>query len=169
MKDTKIMTETFEKLLENNKEKIYRICTIYAIYPLEPQDLFQEVLFAIWKSIPNFKGNSSIDTWVYRVTLNVCLRSKQKSEKTSRKTLQLESIQFVPAAPLMDDSQQEKYNALTSCISKLNKENASIVILYLEGLKYKEIAEITGLTENHIAVKMKRIKKVLLNCITKKI
>ena len=58
---------------------------------------------------------------------------------------------------------------MTSCISKLNNENKSIIILYLEELKYKEIAEITGLTENHIAVKMKRIKKVLLDCITNKI
>ena len=44
------MTETYEQLLENNKEKIYRICKIYAVSPLEPQDLFQEVIFAIWKS-----------------------------------------------------------------------------------------------------------------------
>ncbi|MBW1296310.1 RNA polymerase sigma factor [Aquimarina litoralis] len=163
------MTETFEKLLEDNKEKIYRICKIYAVSPLEPQDLFQEVIFAIWKSISNFKGNSSIDTWVYRITLNVCLRSKQKSEKTYLKTLRLESIQFIPSEPPIDNNQEEKYNELITCISKLNEENKSIVILYLEGLKYKEIAEITGLTENHIAVKMKRIKKNLLNCLTKKI
>ena len=56
------MKETFEQLLENNKAKIYRICKIYAVSPLEPQDLFQEVIFAIWKSLPIFKGNSSIDT-----------------------------------------------------------------------------------------------------------
>ena len=90
------MKETFEQLLENNKAKIYRICKIYAVSPLEPQDLFQEVIFAIWKSLPTFKGNSSVDTWIYRITLNICLRSKQKSEKTYNKALQLESIQFIP-------------------------------------------------------------------------
>ena len=163
------MTETFEKLLENNKEKIYRICKIYAVSPLEPQDLFQEVIFSIWKSIPTFKGNSSIDTWIYRITLNVCLRLKQKSEKSFNKTLPLDSIQFIPVEIPVKKNQQEKYNALTFCISKLNKENKSIIILYLEELKYKQIAEITGLTENHIAVKMKRIKKILLDCLTNKI
>jgi RNA polymerase sigma-70 factor (ECF subfamily) len=55
------MTETYEQLLENKKEEIYRICKIYAVSPLEPQDLFQEVIFAIWKSLPTFKGNSSVD------------------------------------------------------------------------------------------------------------
>lgn len=163
------MTETLEQLIENNKEKIFRICKIYAVAPLEPQDLFQEVIFAIWKSLPTFKSNSSVDTWIYRITLNICLRSKQKSDKTYKKTLQLESIQFIPAEVPIENNQQEKYNALTSCISKLNNENKAIIILYLEELKYKKIAEITGLTENHIAVKMKRIKKILLDCITNKI
>ncbi len=163
------MTEIFEQLLEKNKEKIYRICRIYAVSPLEPQDLFQEVVFAIWKSIPSFKGNSNIDTWVYRITLNVCLRFKQKSAKKDFKTVKLEAIQFIPVEISSDSDQQEKYKKLASCISKLNSENTSIIVLYLEGLKYKEIAKITGLTENHIAVKMKRIKKILLNCITNKI
>ena len=163
------MTETFEQILENNKEKIYRICKTYAVSTLEPQDLFQEVIFTIWKSLSTFKGNSSIDTWIYRITLDVCLRSKQKSEKTYKKTLQLESIQFIPVEIPIENNQQEKYNALTSCISELNSENKLIIILYLEELKYKEIAEITGLTENHIAIKMKRIKKILLDCITNKI
>ena len=169
MKDKKPMTKKFEQLLENNKEKIYRICKIYAVSPLEPQDLFQEVIFAIWKSLSTFKGNSSINTWIYRITLNVCLRSKQKSEKTYNKTLQLEAIQFIPLEIPVENNQHEKFNALTSCISKLNNENKSIIILYLDELKYKEMSEITGLTENHIAVKMKRIKKILLNCITNKI
>lgn len=169
MVDTKTMTETFEQLLENNKAKIYRLCKVYAVSPLEPQDLFQEVIFTIWKSLSTFKGNSNIDTWIYRITINVCLRLKQKSEKTDSKTLQLESIQFIPIEITTEDEQQEKYDALTSCISKLNNENKTIIILYLEKLKYKEIAEITGLTENHIAVKMKRIKKILLDCITNKI
>lgn len=165
----KTKTKTFEQIVEENKGKIYRICKIYAVSPLEPQDLFQEVIYAIWKSISTFKGNSNIDTWVYKITLNVCLRSKQKLDKKNFKTVHLESIQFVPIEIPFEKTQQEKYKALTSCISSLNENNKSIIILYLEKLKYKEIAEITGMTENHIAVKMKRIKKILLNCITNKL
>ncbi|UBM61336.1 sigma-70 family RNA polymerase sigma factor [Candidatus Sulfidibacterium hydrothermale] len=165
----KTKTKTFEQIVEENKGKIYRICKIYAVSPLEPQDLFQEVIYAIWKSISTFKGNSNIDTWIYKITLNICLRSKQKLDKKNFKTVHLESIQFVPVEIPLEKTQLEKYKALTSCISSLNKNNKSIIILYLEGLKYKEIAEITGLTENHIAVKMKRIKKTLLNCITNKL
>ncbi|MEB2787040.1 sigma-70 family RNA polymerase sigma factor [Algoriphagus persicinus] len=165
----KTTTNTFEQIIKENKGKIYRICKIYSVSPLEPQDLFQEVLYAIWKSISTFKGNSNISTWIYRITLNVCLRSKQKLEENNFKTVRLESIQFVPVEISLDTTQQEKHNALTSCISSLNENDKSIIILYLEELKYKEIAEITGMTENHVAVKMKRIKKTLLNCITNKL
>ena len=162
-------TKTFEEILEKNKDKIYRICKIYAVTPLEPQDLFQDAIYAIWKSLESFKGNSSIDTWVYRITLNICLRSKQTSENIQNKTIRLDSIQFASADLTPDKQQQEKYKALTSCINQLEEINKSIVILYLEDLPYNEIAAVTGLTENHIAVKMKRIKKALLHCITKKI
>jgi RNA polymerase sigma factor (sigma-70 family) len=161
--------QTFEQVLEENKESIYRICRIYAVSPIEPQDLFQEVVFQVWKSFSTFKGKSAVSTWIYRIALNVCYRSKMKLEKKNSKTVRLESIQFLPAENSPDENQQEKYQALRDCISLLNESDKSIVVLYLEELPYKEIAAITGLTENHIAVKMKRIRKMLFDCITNKL
>ena len=159
----------FEKILEDNKDSIYRICRIYAVSPIEPQDLFQEVTFQIWKSLPNFKEKSSIGTWIYKIALNVCIRSKNQLKKGSSKTIRLESIEFKSSKMIPDTSQDEKYEALYSCISSLKESEQSLIILYLEDLAYKKIAEITGLTENHIAVKLKRIRKILLNCITPKL
>ncbi len=83
------MEINFEQVLEKNKNKIFRICRIYAVLPLEPQDLFQEVIFQIWKSLDSFKGQSSIDTWVYKITINVCLRSKMKLDKSNDKISQV--------------------------------------------------------------------------------
>ena len=161
--------QAFSEILEENKDKIYRICNVYAITPIEPRDLFQEVVFQIWKSLPTFKGYSSVNTWVYKVALNVCYSSKNRLEKKSNNPVSLESIKFLPAENTPDNDQLEKYWALRECISTLNEVNKSIVVLSLEELPYKEIATITGLTENHVAVKMKRIKKLLLACITKKL
>ncbi len=159
----------FEQILEKNKHKIYRICKIYAVSPIEPQDLFQEVVFQIWKSYATFKGNSNISTWIYKIALNVCLRSKMKLEKNNNKMIRLESIQFLPVKNIPEEGEQEKYQYLRDCISTLNEGDKSIVVLYLEDLSYREIASITGLTENHIAVKMKRIRKRLFECITPKL
>jgi RNA polymerase sigma factor (sigma-70 family) len=158
-----------EQVLEDNKEKIYRICRIYAVAPIEPQDLFQEVVFQIWKSFSGFKGNSSINTWVYKIALNVCFRSKLKLEKANSKLVKLDSIQFIPVETESDNQDEEKYKALHDCIYSLNESDQSIVVLYLEELPYKEIATVTGLSENHIAVKMKRIKKQLFECIAPKL
>lgn len=160
---------SFEKVLEDNKEKIYRICRIYAIAPVEPQDLFQEVVYQAWKSFAAFKGESGAGTWFYRIALNVCLRAKLKLEKTDGKNVKLESIQFMPTENAHDEAQEERYEALRQCIASLNESDQSLVILYLEELPYKEIASVTGLTENHIAVKMKRIRKLLFDCITPKL
>jgi RNA polymerase sigma factor (sigma-70 family) len=159
----------FEKILERNKHKIFRICRIYATLPIEPQDLFQEVVFQIWKSLDSFKGQSSIDTWVYKITINVCLRSKMKLEKINNKTERFESIHFTPIEKEIDASEQEKFNYLKECISTLNETDTSLIVLYLDDLSYKDISIITGLSENHIAVKMKRIRKKLFECITSKI
>ncbi len=160
--------ETFDQLLKENKHKIYRICRIYATAPIEPEDLFQEVVFQIWKSLPNFKGKSSIDTWVYRIALNVCLRSKMKLDKSNQKTTRFDAIHFTPATETVDPFEEEKFKYLKECIATLNESDTSIIVLYLDELSYKEIGEITGLSENHIAVKMKRIRKKLFDCITPK-
>jgi RNA polymerase sigma-70 factor (ECF subfamily) len=160
---------TFEQVLEENKEKIYRICRIYAVAPVEPEDIFQEVVFQAWKSFSQFEGRADISTWIYRIALNVGLRSKMKLDRTGEKTVRLESIQFMHSEESAEDSQEEKYQALRDCIATLNESNQSIMILYLEDLPYREIASITGLTENHVAVKMKRIRKLLFDCITPKL
>jgi RNA polymerase sigma-70 factor (ECF subfamily) len=161
--------QAFSEILEESKHKIYRICKVYAVSPIEPQDLFQEVIIQVWKSLPTFKGNSSISTWVYKVALNVCYTSKVRLEKKNLNPVSLESIKFQLAEIPPEKDQQEKYLALRKCISSLNEVDKSIIVLYLEELPYKEIAVITGLTENHIAVKMKRIRKLLLKCITQKL
>jgi RNA polymerase sigma-70 factor (ECF subfamily) len=161
-------TDFFEQTLKDNKHKIYRICKIYASDPIEPEDLFQEVVFQVWKSLHSFKGNASVHTWVYRIALNVCLRSKIKLDKSNLKTAKLDAIHFTPATETIDEFEQGKFQYLKECIANLNESDTSIIVLYLDELSYREIAEITGLSENNIAVKMKRIRKKLFECITPK-
>jgi len=160
---------SFEQILEENKERIYRICRIYAVSPIEPEDLFQEVTIHIWKALPSFNNKANINSWVYRIALNVCLRLKSRLGKSDGKNLQLSAIKFEIAEPAVEDDQELKYTALKSCIQSLNQMDQSMVVLSLEGLPYKEIADITGLSENHVAVKMKRTRTKLLNCITHKL
>lgn len=152
--------------LEENQDKLYRLCSIYSDNNEDSKDLFQEVIVQIWKSMSSFKGNSSIGTWMFRIALNVCLRFKSKYTKNQNRFIRLDSIAIINiSSEIEDESNDEKLIALRKCVKKLNDAEKAIVALYLEGLAYREVSEILGLSENHIAVKIKRIKSKLLNCI----
>ncbi|TVZ26575.1 RNA polymerase sigma-70 factor (ECF subfamily) [Gillisia sp. Hel_I_86] len=156
----------FLSALQENQDKLYRICSIYSVSSEDSKDLFQEVLVHIWKSMSSFKGNSSIATWMFRIALNVCLRFKSKYAKTQNRFIRLDSMTISNlGSEEGNEKNNEKIIALRKCVKKLNEGDKAIVALYLEGLAYREISDILGLSENHIAVKIKRIKSKLFNCI----
>ena len=159
----------FLKVVEQNEQKLFRICSVYSKNSEDAKDLFQEILINIWKSIPSFKSKSSIETWIYRVALNTCLRFRENHIKKRKRFISIENINTVglQQPEVENNEQKEKLILLQNCISTLNKADKAIISLYLEKLPYKEISNITGLSENNIAVKIKRIKKKLLNCINK--
>jgi len=157
------MDKLFLKAFERNKNRIYRICCSYSVGHENAQDLFQDVLFNIWKSLPNFNNKSSIDTWIFRITINVCLRFKEKQDRNNKLFKRIESVELENFQEYLDSNKgDEQFKQLFECIKLLNKSDKSIILLYLEDIAYRDIAEITGLTENHIAVKIKRIKSKLL-------
>jgi len=162
----KDLESTFLNALEEHQHKLLRICTVYAKDDDDTKDLFQEVLVNIWKSMPSFKGTSNIGTWMYKITLNICLRLKTKEIKKQKKLLRMDSHAInIYKTDTSEDGQLEQLLQLRNCIKKLNEADRAVIALYLEELPYKEISSITGLTENNIAVKIKRIKTKLSNCL----
>ncbi len=160
----------FLNALEQNQEKLFRICSIYSKDDEDSKDLFQEVLVHIWRSMSTFKANSTIGTWMFRVALNVCLRFKSKHTKNQNRFIKLDSITIANfGTEENSEVENEKLDSLRKCVKELNEGDKAIVALYLEGIAYKEISSILGLSENHIAVKIKRIKLKLLNCINRRL
>jgi RNA polymerase sigma factor (sigma-70 family) len=156
--------ERFTGILNNNKDAIYRICKAYATDEEHTRDLFQDVLLNIWRSLPGFKELSAVNTWVYRITLNVCIRAKHNADR-HHQPVHLDSItwDYLPASN--DEDNRHRYNELYACIYKLNEADKLLVLLFLEDLPYKDIAAVAGISENHVAVKLKRIKAKLFNCL----
>ncbi len=158
----------FLNALEENQEKLFRICLIYSNDHEDAKDLFQEVLVHVWRSMATFKGNSSLSTWMFRIALNVCLRFKSKHTKNQNRFIRLDSMTIENfGTEERNEGENEKLISLRKCVKQLNESDKAIVALYLEGLPYREISNILGLSENNIAVKVKRIKLKLLNCINK--
>ncbi|MFS4417900.1 RNA polymerase sigma factor [Maribacter sp. 2307ULW6-5] len=162
----KDLEHIFLNALDENQHKLLRICSVYGKDEADTKDLFQEVLVHIWEALPNFKGHASLSTWMYRITLNVCMRVRSKDSKKQKKMLRMDSITInnLKAAPEHTE-QSEKPKQLKSCIKQLNEADRAMIALYLEEVAYREIAAVTGLKENTIAVRIKRIKTKLLHCI----
>ncbi len=157
----------FIKIIEDNSQKILRICQAYAHHREDQKDLYQEVVLNIWKSLPSFRQEAMINTWVYRVCLNVCMQFSIKSKKVNNVHVAIEGISILDESRdlQMNMEDNEKIKQLYECIAKLNDAEKSLVLLFLEDLSYRAISDITGITENHVAVKLSRIKKKLFNCI----
>ncbi len=167
---TKELEKIFLEALELNQQKLFRICSVYAKDSEETNDLFQEAVVNIWKSLPSFKGKSMIGTWMYRVTLNTCLRLRSGRIKKQEKFIRLDSVTLNKVeVEILSDHNNERLKQLRNCIRVLNDADKAVISLYLEELPYKEISSIVGVTENNVAVKTKRIKKKLLNCINEKL
>ncbi len=157
MDKSKTMLDTLSRRFSedtiNNLGIIHKICRIYRKDTDDREDLFQEILYNAWRSYPSFEGRSKFSTWLYRVALNTAFHQTRK-DKFFGKLAELDKIEY-HAAP---EPEEDKIEILWRVIGKLDELEKSIVLLYLDELSYKEISEITGLTETNVGVKLNRIK-----------
>ena len=148
-------------IIKTYKSKIYKTCLGFTGDSELAKDLLQEVSVNLWLGLSKFKGQANISTWVYRVTVNTCLMYKRKKRIN---TIDLTSIQELKtdAVTISDkDKLTSDLQLLHQFITELPEKERLIIILYLEDISYKEIAEIVGDSSNYIGVKINRIKKKL--------
>ncbi len=158
--EARLLTQSdtfFKAFIQDNKATIYKICRVYANNAEELKDFVQEVTIQLWRSHQNFENRSKLSTWVYRVTLNVCL-TLSKKKKRSIDTVSLLSTDYYDDN---DEVEKEQLAALYKGIRKLRESDRAIILLYLENKSYKEIAEILGITVTNVGAKVNRVKNQL--------
>jgi RNA polymerase sigma-70 factor (ECF subfamily) len=143
----------FTQQIEQNRGIIFKVIRLYVNHEEDERDLFQEILFQAWKSYPRFDGRSKFSTWLYRVGLNTVLTFKRRPKVVTPHE-DMASLQVLNADKPFKDESESLYLA----IRELNELDRMIITLHLDGYENEEIAEITGLTKNNIAVKLHRIK-----------
>jgi len=154
----------FLKLIETNRQRILKVCHVYAATPHDRDDLYQEILLQIWRGLPNLREQSYAGTWVYRVALNTVIsflrRNKSHGQIVPAANSQLIewSDQRQPAEPRRDDPRIE---SLYQAIARLNVYERALLTLYLEDLSYEQIAEVMGISANHVGVMLHRAKAKL--------
>lgn len=146
--------QQFIQLLSEHQKIIHKVCNLYMNHPLDKEDLFQEITLQAWKGYAQFKGQSKFSTWLYRVALNTAITYFKKERK------QIQQVDETWAVEIADYGKEdnEQFNLMYKAISELSKIDKAIVMLYLDDLPYQEISEMLGISPNHVAVKMNRIK-----------
>ena len=158
-----IMEKEFTELLYQNQGIIHKICSLYFNNRTEKEDYKQELIIQLWKAFPSFKNQSKFSTWMYRVCLNAAIDIIRK-EKTQPELVKYEyqdSITNSDSKSELSDNQEKLYQA----INKLSDIDKAIITLYLDEFSYKEIAEITGISESNTGVKINRIKSLIFKSI----
>jgi RNA polymerase sigma-70 factor (ECF subfamily) len=155
--------QIFLDFIRDNNDCIYRIIWSFARTKADREDLYQDVLLKVWKGFEGFQHASKATTWLYRVTLNTCLdddRRKRRKEKSTENQIHRHHISGDSDVE-QEYIENEQLSTLHQYIQLLSAAEKSLITLYLEDLKYSEIAKIIGISERHVAVKISRIKKKL--------
>lgn len=145
----------FEDIYELYWQKIFRLCMGYVNDTDIAQDLAQETFIIVWQQLPKFRNESSIGTWIFRIASNNCLRQIEKEKRFSKTDLPINLEEK------KQESMEPQIQLLYQYISELPETDRIIISLELEEVKQAEIAQITGLSEANIRVKIHRIKEKL--------
>jgi RNA polymerase sigma-70 factor (ECF subfamily) len=141
--------------------KVVRGC---ATAPQDQDDLFQDVLLQVWSSIPAFRGEAKETTWIYRVAFNTALawrRGERRRRERHETFLKLDASPRAQPSPVDSLPEQEIVERLYAAIRQLPKVDGSLALMHLDGLSYQEMAEVLGISENYVGVKLNRIRKQL--------
>lgn len=148
----------FKEIFDKNSKKIFHLCYGYTGDKDSANDLLQETFLKVWQNLDKFRNKSLISTWIYRIAVNTCL-THLRSEKRQAKDELTENI--IENKIEEYSEKNEQIALLYKSISKLEENDRLIITMVLDELPYQEIAEISGISEGNLRVKIHRIKQKL--------
>jgi RNA polymerase sigma-70 factor, ECF subfamily len=159
--DENEQTRIFDGWLSCHRGLLLKVAHGYAFNPQDREDLFQEIITQVWNSIPRFRAEASVTTWLYRIALNSSLAWTRKERKHRGRTENLNGggMELADKTP----PSNARLDWLHEEIAQMDHVDRSLTLLLLDGLSYREIADILGISESNTGVKINRIKARLIN------
>lgn len=154
----------FRQWLERHVGLILKVVRGCAATPEDQEDLFQDILLQLWSSIPSFRGESKETTWIYRVAFNTALawrRTERRRNQKHETFIKFDTSSREQASHVDSMVEREIVNQLYAAIRTLPRVDASLALMHLDGVSYQEMADVLGISENYIGVKLNRIRKHL--------
>jgi RNA polymerase sigma-70 factor, ECF subfamily len=154
----------FLELMNENRNRILKVCRVYSWDPSEQEDLYQEILFQIWRALPGLKENSYANTWLYRIAINTSISFTRKRAARGGRVLQLDHAELtrhIEARQTHDGQPDDSLAKLYEAIAQLDAVERALITLFLEDLSYEQIADVLGVSTNNVGVMLYRAKKKL--------
>ena len=152
----------FKRWLKQHTGLVFKVARAFAPSDADRDDLVQEILLQLWRSLPRFEGKAKESTWIYRVALNTALAWHRGENKHRTAQNSLPAIEELPEPDDLAAREREELVArLYAAIRRLPRVDAALVLLYLDDLSYREMAEVLGLSETNVGVKLNRARKTL--------
>jgi len=153
--------EKFISVIKDHQNLIFKICYTYCSDVENRKDLEQEILLQLWKSFKKFDGRAKMSTWIYRIALNTAISFYRSDKKINDRKVAIDASIISISNFEYDAELKENISILYQFIEKLDEFEKALILLYLDDNKYKDIADILGISETNVATKISRIKKTL--------
>ena len=151
--------ERFQNLMEEHKKILYKVCHSYCKNPGDRDDLAQEIIVQLWRSFRAFDQRVRFSTWMYRIALNVAISFYRRERVRTRHVVP--GSEHLLEAVNETANRSEEVQVLYEWIEGLDPLNKALVILYLDGNNYQEIADVLGISPTNVATKISRLKETL--------
>ena len=164
MKSTPADEPKFLELVNENRNRILRVCRVYSWNSADQDDLYQEILFQIWRSLPALKEKHFANTWLYRVAINTAISFVRKRASSSDRVVHFEHADLtrtIESRQTTEENTDDRIANLYTAIYKLDPLEKALVTLFLEDFTYEQMAEATGISANNVGVMLHRAKKKL--------
>ncbi len=152
------LEQEFARIVKEYKDTIYMVCYMFSKDSSEVQDLYQECLINLWKSMSSFEGRSNLRTWIWRVSLNTCISVDRKKRRRDSLPLEMDIDLYNDT-----DHETKQIKMLHERINKLGPFDRAIIMLWLENMSYEEIGAIVGISTKNVSIRLYRIKEQLKN------
>jgi RNA polymerase sigma-70 factor (ECF subfamily) len=156
--------QKFLELVHENRDRILRVCRVYAWNAADQDDLYQEILCQIWRGLPALKANNFANTWLYRVAINTAISFVRKRASRLDRVVHFDHADLtrtIESQQKTEENTDDRMVRLYNAIYKLNPIEKALVTLFLEDLTYEQIGEATGIKANNVGVMLHRAKKKL--------
>ncbi len=154
----------FRRWLDEHSGLFFKVVRSFTMGPPDSDDLLQEILLQIWLALPGFRSESKPTTWLYRVALNSALAWKRRETKHRDRGRALPlTVDVVDERATTGESSagHEAVERLYEAVRALAPADRALVLLYLDGLSYADMAEVIGISESNVGVRLNRLKKSL--------